>query len=129
MQRLVDTGHGEDGEADGVKEKPRVVLSCDARLEDDDPYQGDGGADEIDGVGHPEGGDAQQDIAHRTAAYGCGESDDVGTKPVKVFAGSEAGAGDGKGEGADEVKYLVEGGKYDGVHGSVVIAGGMAACL
>ena len=51
-----------------------------ALAEDNDPHQGDARADEVHGVGHPDGGDTEHEVAQCTTSDGCYYSHDVGTE-------------------------------------------------
>ena len=91
-ERLLNAGNGEQGEAEGVEDKPGVVEAYETATEDDGGEEGEGCADEIDGIGHPERCEAEHHIAERAAANGSGQTYDIAPEPVELFGGGKAGA-------------------------------------
>lgn len=66
--------------------------------------EGESRYDQVGNVLHPERGQAQQQVAQRTAADGRDESDHIGSEPVEMFGRSEPDAADGECEGTDIVE-------------------------
>ena len=105
---LFDTCHSEEGQTNGVEKEPGIVLPNQETAEYDNPDQGDGRTDEVEGVGHPEGGLAEQQVAHGAAANGGGDTYHIGTEQVKLLGRSQTYAGYGEGQRTYEVQDLYE---------------------
>lgn len=105
---LFDAGYSEEGEAYGIENEPCTRLPDKLFAEYDDPKQGYGGDDEIDGIGHPKRTQAEQQVAKGSAAYGGSEANDVCAEPIELLGRGHPDAGYGKGHGSNDVKKLIE---------------------
>lgn len=118
IECLLHAGNGEEGESEGVEDKPRVVEALHVSAEDDDECLGYDGAENVDGVCHPEGGDTQQHIADGASADCHSDAADESAKPVELFGGGMPDARDGEGEGAEKFDYdeeIVQRSKFKGL--------------
>lgn len=110
---FLNADNGKHAETKSVEEEPSVVAADDVPLKAPHKKQGQKGDAEVDGVLHPKDGYAEHHIAQSTAANGCGETYNEGTKEVEVLGRGQTNAGDGESqranvvEGDDEV--VVEG--------------------
>ena len=65
-------------------------------------------ADNVEGGGHPKGGDTEADIADGAAPDGHGNAADETAKPVEMLGGGMADAGNGKRKGAYKLNDVLE---------------------
>ena len=107
IERLLESGDGEEGESEGVEDEPGVVEALERTGEDDDEDLREGGADEVERRGHPERGDAEHQVADGAASDGYGHTTDEAAKPVEMLGCGVPDAGDGKGEGAEKLYDLL----------------------
>ena len=106
VEGLLEAGDGEEGEAERVEHEPGVVEALEGTGEDDDEDLREGGADEVEGRGHPEGRDAEHHVTNGAAANGYGNAAHETAKPVEMLGCRMAYSRYGKGEGAEELDEL-----------------------
>ena len=99
-------GDGEGDESQGVRPYEEVVddfFLAVLQFEEPGKRQGEGDGDECAVLGEDGGDTADQDVAHHAAANGGEQGDDEDAKEVEAFACADKVAGDGEGDGADDV--------------------------
>ena len=107
IEGFLESGDGEEGESEGVEDEPRIVEALERTGEDDDEDLSEGGADEVERRGHPEGGDAEQQVADGAASDGYGHSTDEAAKPVEMLGCGVPYSRYGKGECAEKLDELL----------------------
>lgn len=101
---FLNADDGEKSQSDGIENEEGVVEPDHVFAQPDYEQEGESRYDQVGNVLHPERGQAQQQVAQRTAADGRDESDHIGSEPVEMFGRSEPDAADGECEGTDIVE-------------------------
>lgn len=113
LQAFLQSGYVEEGQAQGVEDKPGIVEPLHLTVEGDDEKEGGYSTDEVGRLGHPERGDGEQQVAQGSSANGHGYSADITAEPVELLGCCMTQAGDGKGKGA---QYFYEADDEGGIH-------------
>ena len=109
VESLLQSGNGEQGEAQGVERKPRVVEAFQRSCEHDDDKLGHERAKNVHGRRHPERCGVEHDIAQRTAANSYRNAAYKATEPVVVPGSGMADARYGEGQCSQDFNDLEDG--------------------
>ena len=106
--RLVEPDHHEERNRDRVEYEPCDLPADEAPPEEPDRDYRERGHDDVGRIGHPEGLDAQQHVAQRSAACRGDEADYACAEPVEALYACETNARDRARKGADELEHAHE---------------------
>lgn len=102
LERLLNADDIEKGQADGVEDKPGILLTDKQPSKDDNPEKGDDATNDVNLVGKPEGSNAQHEVTDGPTTHGCSHAHDEGSKPVKTLGRRQTYARYSKRHSADK---------------------------
>ena len=95
---LLDAHDGKQSQTDGIEDIKRIVEADKVFAQTDNDHHGKGRDDQVVTVQHPERGEVQHDVAHRTATDSRGDSHDISPEPVEAFRRCQPDTADGEGQ-------------------------------